>query len=226
MIRAVLLDLDDTLVQETKAREAAARALRSVATNAGSPESERSFLDHWSAATVKHFDRYVRGEISFEQQRRERIREVIDSQLSDTEADRLLEQYVSVYQANWSLFPDVNEFFDRHSALRIAIVTNGQAQQQRAKVRAVGLTDKVHGFVISEEVGASKPAAEIFHSACQAIGVAPTDCLCIGDSLQLDIRGAENAGIPAILIDRQGMHAPLPGVRIAKSLLEVEVNAL
>ena len=226
MIKALLLDLDDTLLQETVARAVAARSLFGSVTNGGSAEAEPTFLRRWSEATVKHFDRYVRGEISFLQQRRERIREVIDERMSDSEADRLLDQYVAVYQDNWCLFPDVDEFLRRHATFRIAIVTNGQAEQQRAKVRAVGLESKVQGLIISEEVGASKPSAEIFFAACKAIGASPEQCLCIGDSLQVDIRGAENAGIPAVLIDRQSVHARVPGVRAVASLLEIDANAL
>lgn len=56
----------------------------------------------------------ARGEISFAEQRRRRIRDVIcDSQLSDAQADEFFALYLPLYEANWELFPDVCPCLER-----------------------------------------------------------------------------------------------------------------
>jgi putative hydrolase of the HAD superfamily len=223
MIGAFVIDLDDTLVQETSARAAAARLLLK---RLKSSENEQQFVTRWSAATVKHFTRYVRGEISFIEQRRCRARECIDESLTDAAADELFDGYVRDYEAGWQLYADVEPFMARHSDIPIVVITNGQALQQRAKIRRLGLEAKMRGLVVSEEVGSSKPSPEIFLAACKLARVNPSRCLCIGDSLAVDILGARRVGMDALLLDRERQYSDIADVRVVSSLSQVDAHAL
>ncbi|HEY9225883.1 MAG TPA: hypothetical protein VIP11_04505 [Gemmatimonadaceae bacterium] len=51
------------------------------------------FRAGWVAAMREHFPRYVRGELTYEEQRRARLRHTVDPRLSDADADALFQRY-------------------------------------------------------------------------------------------------------------------------------------
>jgi putative hydrolase of the HAD superfamily len=75
------------------------------------------------------------------------------------------------------------------------IVTNGSSVSQLGKIHHLGLADRAHCIVISEEVGIRKPDAEIFRLASERLGVAVSDVLFVGDHPEADVAGAANAGM-------------------------------
>ncbi len=84
------------------------------------------------------------------------------------------------------------------------------------RARLLGLVD---GVISSAEVGRAKPAPEVFLEAVRVAGVAPEEALHVGDSLENDVRGAQAAGLRAVLLARDG-GAP-GGVESVRSLEEV-----
>jgi putative hydrolase of the HAD superfamily len=94
----------------------------------------------------------------------------------------------------------------REEGLLLAAVTNSDGPHQRGKLVSVGLADAFDAVVISGEVGVSKPAAGIFHRACAELGVAPGEALHVGDKLGTDARGARDAGLTGVWLDRRGRH--------------------
>lgn len=83
-------------------------------------------------------------------------------------------------------------------------VTNGNLPVQQRKLRESGLAAIFDGVFISDEVGFEKPSPAYFDFVLNRIGLAPSDCLVIGDSLTSDIRGANNAGIPCCWYNPDG----------------------
>ena len=58
-------------------------------------------------------------------------------------------------------------------------------------------------IVISAEVNKRKPSPEIFQKALKSLNVAPSEAVFVGDTLSMDIEGAKNVGMKAILILRR-----------------------
>lgn len=85
---------------------------------------------------------------------------------------------------------------------RCALVTNGAPDVQREKLSRTTLAQYFGAIVISAEVGFGKPDPRIFEVALQAIGSTPDAAVMIGDSLPRDVAGAHRAGLRAIWIDR------------------------
>ena len=85
---------------------------------------------------------------------------------------------------------------------RLALVTNGAPDVQREKLSRTALASFFEITVISAEIGAGKPDPRIFEAALTSLEIAPNDAVMIGDSLARDIAGAHAAGIRAIWIDR------------------------
>ena len=85
---------------------------------------------------------------------------------------------------------------------RLALVTNGAPDVQRKKLSLTSLASLFEVMVISAEIGFGKPDRRIFETALAALEVAPEDAVMVGDSLPRDVAGAHAAGIRAIWIDR------------------------
>jgi putative hydrolase of the HAD superfamily len=112
----------------------------------------------------------------------------------------------------------------RRRGHRLALVTNGGARLQRAKLERFGLAGFFHAVRIEGEVGVGKPLAAAFAGALAALGAAGEPAVMIGDDLDADIAGASAAGLAAIWIDHRGAGPPGAGprpARVIRSLAEL-----
>lgn len=81
------------------------------------------------------------------------------------------------------------------------------------QIRELKLNSHFDVIVVSGDLKWEKPQAEIFHRACQKLGVEPYECLIVGDKLETDIEGGFKAqlGITVWVNDGQvGQAAPKP----------------
>lgn len=78
---------------------------------------------------------------------------------------------------------------------RTALLTNGPSDRQRAKVRALGLDDRLDHVVYAGDLPRRKPHALPFERTLDALDVAPERALYVGDSLAYDVAGAHTAGL-------------------------------
>ncbi len=93
---------------------------------------------------------------------------------------------------------------------RFAIVTNGLGAVQHSRISRSALRGHFAGVIVSEEVGAAKPAAAFFDAAFERLGHPPkSDVLLIGDSLSSDIRGGAGYGLDTCWFNPGG--EPRPG---------------
>ena len=204
-IQVVFFDIDGTLVDHAGAARAGALGLfdryRDRLGDGGG-----SLLQRWDALTERHFDRYLRGETSYAGQRRARVRGLFDatpSDMPDAEADGIYAVYREIYETAWGLFPDAVVTLDALSSYRLGVISNGSSVYQREKLAAVGILERFTAVVVSQDVGAAKPDAEIFEAACRAMGETPSACLHVGDRLDLDAIGACDAGLRGVWIGRR-----------------------
>ncbi|OZM58767.1 2-haloalkanoic acid dehalogenase [Lottiidibacillus patelloidae] len=87
--------------------------------------------------------------------------------------------------------------------VKVAIITNGSTQRQKAKILKTNLNRYFDEIIISEEVGISKPDKQIFELALRKIHVNPEAALFVGDDLEKDIAGCQNAGMKGIWFNPQ-----------------------
>jgi putative hydrolase of the HAD superfamily len=215
----VLFDIDDTLLDDVAATAAAVTALHA---QVGRAEPAHTFEERWLASLRHHYARYVAGEISFVEQRRIRVREAVQGHVSDAEADALIGGYLQVYEQNWQLFPDTVACLDALASHQLAVVSNGNVDQQRQKLQHFGLLERFAAVVTSDQVGFGKPDRRIFFSACEQCGVSPSDAVHVGDRFDLDVAGALSAGVRAVWLDRLGSEATEhAGVTTIRSLAEL-----
>jgi putative hydrolase of the HAD superfamily len=85
---------------------------------------------------------------------------------------------------------------------KLAIITNGSSIMQNKKIDALGIRKYFNEIIISNDVGIKKPNKEIFILACDRLKIIPSEVVYIGDNFDIDILGATNAGLKAIWINK------------------------
>lgn len=90
------------------------------------------------------------------------------------------------------------------SRFRLALVTNGPSDLQRRKLAITGLAEHFDVVVASGDIGAGKPDPAIFAAALAALGAAPSEAVMIGNDRARDIDGAAAAGIRGIWVQHGG----------------------
>jgi putative hydrolase of the HAD superfamily len=85
---------------------------------------------------------------------------------------------------------------------RLALLTNGAPDIQGAKIEGSNLASFFETIIISGDHGFGKPDPRIFRLTLERLKVAPREAVMIGDSLNRDIAGARAAGIRTIWINR------------------------
>ena len=108
----------------------------------------------------------------------------------------------------WHVFPEVADVLGRlrSKGLRLAVVSNWDSRLP-SLLSNLGLAGFFDEVLVSSLEGVEKPGTEIFRRAAERLGVTATDCLHAGDSPLDDYRGAESAGMRAVLVDRAGIFA-------------------
>jgi PhnB protein len=157
--------------------------------------SQPVFLASWHEAMRNQFPRYLSGELTYQDQRRARMRQTVSIELTDVQADELFADYARAYEAHWALFSDVLTCLDGLTEHRLGTISNGNGSEQRRKLERTGIATRFEAIHISSEFGQPKPAAEIFHRACRDAGVGVRDAVYIGDAYEIDALGARRAGL-------------------------------
>lgn len=204
-IKAVVWDVDDTIFDYTAADRAGMAAHLAAEGLLDAYASAEEALVRWREVTDRHWGLFAEGRMTFEEQIRERVRAFLDDRLTDDEADAWFRRYRTHYEAAWALFPDVLPVLDTLAAShRHAVLSNSSIQVQERKLRVLGVRDRFEAVLCAAELGCSKPEAEAFHAACDALRLAPSEVAYVGDHPEIDGRGAAEAGLLSVWIDRGG----------------------
>ena len=111
----------------------------------------------------------------------------------------------------------------RARGYRVAVISNADGRV-RGLLETAGLTPLLEFVIDSAEVGLEKPDPRIFHAATDRLGLPPSACAYVGDIYEIDVLGAEAAGLTGVLVgdapapdtvlrvsDLPGLHGLFPG---------------
>ena len=200
-LRALTLDLDDTLWPMRPTIERAEAALQAWLQQHAPATAARLRDRAWARAVRAgvqrdHPDRH--HDLTF--LRREAIRVALRESGDDP---ALAEPAFEVFYAERQrvqLFADARPALERLAARwPLVAVSNGNAD-----VRRVGLGDYFVAHVGAREAGVAKPHPGIYQAALAAAGAAPQAALHVGDDPLLDVVGARRAGLAAVWVNRHG----------------------
>jgi 2-haloalkanoic acid dehalogenase type II len=201
-LKAVLFDLGDTLVKTADVMETFQRILSEYGINRTKVEIIAAHEQAGSQLGFEHMktmgdDYWVkRNEIFLEKLGlfgREELARVIAEQWWE---------YSEVV-----IHTDVEETLNqlKQRGLKTGIITNGLQTDFEKIMAKTRLNRAFFDIVVTVDTfGQMKPEKEIFHSALSILNVAPYEALFVGDTIEYDYEGAKNAGLKALLIDRDG----------------------
>lgn len=106
-------------------------------------------------------------------------------------------------EENGQLYPDVIPLLERYKDTKKGIISNGDKNQQRQKLKKAGIDKYFDVVVISDDIGISKPDPEIFLHAAAAAGKDPSQCWYIGDKVDTDAKAAMDAGFTGVWLNRR-----------------------
>jgi len=191
-IRAVLLDLDDTLCDSEGLTPIRLQAVHEALADSVDPtllsEVMREALNWDSVGVPGRF-----------RNRMSRMAERLD--LDDEATQFMRSVYNKVLMDNLTLYDGVDETLSWLGArFKLGLVTNGPTDLQRGKIDVLGLENRFGCIAIGGEVGAHKPDPKIFQHCLDELNVEAAECIYIGDRTEADVVGARNMGIVAIRI--------------------------
>jgi len=221
ILRVIFFDIDDTLFDNTGAEIKAAKRYYQEFPELHVHGGEDEFIQRWRQTTEIYLQLFIERRISFQEQRRKRLRDIFRRPLNDREADTLFNIYLNHYEKSWQLFEDVTPCLDRLEAFRLGVITNGNTRQQCQKLRDLGIMDRFEIVLVSQAIGISKPEKEIFLHACKTAAEKPQDCLYIGDKLDVDAHAAQKAGLKGIWLNRRNLKAATAGISEINGLNEL-----
>lgn len=189
----IVFDLDDTLV---KHKEWMLEKLRLIYADVFSPWVERSTFLTCAAQLI---DEGMRAFLI------DRLLSMLA--LPESLRTAAMDAYRSAVVAETPLFADVEATLKALKAvgLPMAILTDNPPATQRSKIRQARALDCIDAVVCSREHGGEKPASAAFLQAAQALNLAPSQLVMIGDNYFRDGVGAIRADyMHALIIRRNG----------------------
>lgn len=161
------------------------------------PLTAKEFLDEWT----ERFWLLIRQDF---RSIKEANRESLELLFHELDCEVNTESYVEDLHSSWlkaDPYPEVSEVFGKLVGFRKAIVSNADEDFLFKAIKDSGLSFE---FVIcSESARSYKPEPRIFQEALRACDCKPTDVIHVGDSLESDVKGANNVGIESVWVNRE-----------------------
>ncbi|GAB2476611.1 HAD family hydrolase [Xylanimonas ulmi] len=224
IVDAVLFDIDDTLVDTRGAFAEAVAAVRRAFLPHVPATREPELLAMWRDDLGGHYRAYTRGELGFDEQRRLRADELHVAfggpRVDEAAYPGWLAVFWGAFERAWAAHDDVAAALSalRQAGVRVGSVTNARVTLQESKLTAAGIAG-VPVLVGVDTLGFGKPRPEVFHEGCRLLGSDPARTAYVGDEPDVDARGATDAGLVGVWLDRPGVrrggvdHAVGAGVR-------------
>jgi putative hydrolase of the HAD superfamily len=131
------------------------------------------------------------------------------------------------------IYPDEDAYSvlkELHGKYKTGIVSNFAIPECIHKLISIyGLGGFLDIIVISAEINRRKPDPTIFNIALSNLGVAAQDSVFVGDTPDVDVKGAKSVGMKAILIERRPIKSniedkPDATIKKLRDILEVLEN--
>ncbi|MBN2309440.1 MAG: HAD family hydrolase [Candidatus Hydrogenedentes bacterium] len=202
-ISAVFFDLDETLIKTTKSFEQLSLETFDAFASHLAPTTRTQYWELFWHKALDTWFMMIDGALPAEHARIYAHINTLRALNGDERlAAPMLEYAENLLVASTVLLEDTLPVLTRLRAHRIplGIITNGFTQPQRAKLARHGLEPLVDFIVVSGEVGVHKPNPGIFEHALALAHAAPERAIYVGDQPEVDIAGAQRAGLQAVLI--------------------------
>jgi putative hydrolase of the HAD superfamily len=223
--RAILFDLDDTILSAYSRAEAAwlevahelADAIAPLTPEGAAAEIQAFASEFWGDPR-----RHRKWRLQLRESRREIVRGTLARLARDGRpgfaadvAVRVADRFSDLRDERMHVFPGAIETLRELKArgVRLALVTNGSADVQWPKIRRFELTAYFDHIQVEGDHDFGKPDERAYLHAMAALGVEARDTWMVGDNLEWEVAAPQRAGIYAIWHDTLGHGLP-PGTTI------------
>jgi putative hydrolase of the HAD superfamily len=202
----LFFDLDHTLWDfEANSRQTLDELYHSMQLASKGVDDFALFHKNYLVHNDKLWDRYRKGFIKVDELRWKRMwLTLLDFKIADEPlAKEMGTFFLDLLPTRTILFPHTTETLDylANKNYRLHLITNGFEKTQHSKLKNSGLDKYFVEVITSEGSNSLKPHKEIFEYALQKANAVPAESIMIGDSLEVDIQGAMNAGIDQVFVN-------------------------
>lgn len=213
--KAILLDLDDTIIQAHGAQGDAWRQVLATFANHEAIDDHDHLHDHVVASARAFWsdpERHRVGRQDIRQARRTIVLQAFTAVDLDHQelAHTIADAFSDHREAAMRPFPGAIETIDELGRLGVALglVTNGGADGQRAKVERFDLTHRFDHILIEGEFGIGKPEPAVFLHLMEQLESTPDTTWVVGDNLEWEVVAPQKLGMHAIWCDAYGNGLP------------------
>jgi putative hydrolase of the HAD superfamily len=218
LIKAILFDLDDTLLDRTASLEDFVKE-----------QHRRYRLDHVPFAT------YHRRFLELDERGYAHKPYVFQSLIGEFALPASVEEMLAEFREHaWTsctLLPGAADVLRelRSRGYKLGVITNGEDWSQMRKLRVAGLLPLVDLAVISEHEQIKKPDPRIFTRAAERLAAHPAECAFVGDHPRNDIYGAGAVGMRTVWYPGEQQwpadnpHAPDHTIGSLRELFDIEL---
>lgn len=202
MIKNILLDMDNTILDFTRAeRVAASKALAAMGIQ---PTDE--LLKRYHEVNEDQWRLFELGELEREQVKVRRYELLFDEMGIDASPRETAKVYEGLLGIGHYFMDGAVELLETLSSeYRLYLATNGTSNVQKSRISSAGISKYFRGIYISEDVGYNKPDPRYFEACFKDIpSFIREETVMIGDSLTSDIKGGINAGIKTVWFNHEG----------------------
>ena len=230
--RAILIDLDDTILDFGSSVEPTWRAVCDEAARQAEGLDSQGLFEAVSRTRDWYWsdtERHREGRMNL----RDATRDIVHQALTGLGVDLpvlaqdIAESYRALREAHTRPFPEAIGSLVRLRGLgiRLGLTTNGAGPGQRAKLDRFGLPRLFDNVLIEGEFGVGKPDRRVYLSSMEALGSRPGETWCVGDNLEWEVEAPQRLGIHGVWVDSAGKGLP-PGAgvtpdRVIRSLEEL-----
>ncbi len=211
--KAILFDLDDTLLDMYSATHSAWREVCADAAPGlgGDAASLREAIRREGAIFWADEEAVAEYRVRPLDSRTHIVRLALLSEgLDEAHAGEIARRSLDAFLERLAPFGDSIETLEalRARGYRLGMVTNGSSETQRQKIGRWKLAPYFDEIVIESEFGRGKPDPGVFAKALAGTGAAPHEAWMVGDNLYADIGGARAAGVHGVWIHRERLQFP------------------
>lgn len=217
MLKAIIFDLDDTLFDHRSCSRNALNRVRErypFFRNTTLDEMEKT---HLQLLNEIHLSYVLSNKMTLDEARTARFNLMLKytgNETNDELAKEIAIFYNEWYEKDeWNSVPGAYELLQTlKEKYKIGIISNNFTKHQIIKLERCGLTELIDEVVTSEEAGYTKPDKRIFYLMLSRLNLSAHEAIMIGDSWEVDITGALNAGIKSIWFNRFNLPSPNPAM--------------
>ncbi len=183
-----------------------------------------SFLSTYRNHNVYFWDKYRSGEIPKSELRINRFLFTISDFGNNDQnlAQKMDKFYITHSSEKTQLFPGAIETLSTLcKKYKLYIITNGFKEVQYKKIRNCNIEQYFTKIFTSEEVGYQKPNKKAFEAVLSSVNASKSKSIMIGDDIDVDIKGAANAGIDQIFFNPESKVVNLKPTHEIKNLREI-----